>query len=73
MLASQGQVVPGQLTPLKICYAKAKEQLVGSAAAAGASGDGSVLPGAGGHGAGLGESGELGNLSRVLQLRPAGV
>eukprot|EP00775_Hariotina_reticulata_P007964 gene7965-8162_t len=56
MLASQGQMVPGQYTPLKICYAKAKEQLVGSAAPA--PGDGSA-PGSTALGAGLGQSGEL--------------
>eukprot|EP00878_Enallax_costatus_P014640 GHUV01015316.1.p1 GENE.GHUV01015316.1~~GHUV01015316.1.p1 ORF type:complete len:623 (+),score=239.63 GHUV01015316.1:990-2858(+) len=31
MVARQGQVLPGQSTPLKICYAKAKESLLGSA------------------------------------------
>jgi RNA-binding protein 5/10 len=32
MVACQGVVLPGQLTPLKICYGKAKDSMLGSAA-----------------------------------------
>lgn len=50
MLACQGVVLPGQLTPLKICYAKAKESMMGSAAQQGEGGAAPAAAAAGGGG-----------------------
>lgn len=45
MVACQGVVLPGQLTPLKICYGKAKDSMLGAAAPADAAAAAAAGPG----------------------------